>query len=356
MKKISYLWGSVFFAVIIFASSSCAAMSDEAFVELCSYGSVQEIQEALKKGANPDAGNQKNSSTALMSAMENKKAPQVINALIKAGANVNAKNSWGFTALMFTGDFEIVNALIKAGADVNTRNNFDNSTPLMMMMRGDHKFTNVNNARKIINALLKAGADVNAKDKNGWTVLMHAVYSWNAMHRFVDTFLHAGADVNAENAFGWTALGIALELKKDYAAQRLKKFGGIEKGRIESRIVELAEKGKIRKLQEAIISGANVNAAALGGTTALMLAAGEGNLEAVNLLLKAKADVNRCDEDGSTALMYALNNPNIVEVLLKAGADINIKDEDGCTALDLARNGGNNEVIKLLEAAARKRR
>ena len=136
----------------------------------------------------------------------------------------------------------------------------------------------------------------------------------------------------------------------------MKKFGGIEKGRIESRIVELAEKGKIRKLQEAIISGANVNAAALGGTTALMLAAGEGNLEAVNLLLKAKADVNRCDDEDETALMYALDNPNIVEVLLKAGADINIKNDHGYTALDFARNGRNNDVIKLLEASARKRR
>ena len=350
MVKKVYLLFSLLLAIMPF--SAYAALSDSEFCNLCFSGSIEEIQDALRKGANPNAENQKLSSTALMSAMENEKAPQVINALIKAGANVNAKNSGGMTALMFAEDFEIVNALIKAGADVNARNVY-NQTPLMRSMLME--CTNVNNARKIINALLKAGADVNAKDKDGCTALMYAVYL-DDMHRFVDTLLNAGADVNAENAFGWTALAIALECKKDYAAQRLKKFGGIEKGRIESRIVKLAEKGKLRELQEAIISGANVNAATLGGTTALMLAASENNLEAVNLLLKAKADVNSCDGDGETALMYALDNPNIVEVLLKAGADINIKDEDGCTALDIARNGKNNGVIKLLEAAARKQR
>ena len=78
------------------------------------------------------------------------------------------------------------------------------------------------------------------------------------------------------------------------------------------------------------------------------------DFQIVNALIKAGADVNSCDGEDRTALMYAWDNPNIVEVLLKAGADINIKNDDGYTVLDIARYGENNEVIKLLEASARK--
>ena len=40
----------------------------------------------------------------------------------------------------------------------------------------------------------------------------------------------------------------------------------------------------------------------------------------------------------------------------KGWSDINIKNDDGDTVLDIARYGENSEVIKLLEAAARKQR
>ena len=52
---------------------------------------------------------------------------EIVNVLLNAGANVNAKNNIGYTALEVAirkGHTEIVNALLKAGADVNAKDSF----------------------------------------------------------------------------------------------------------------------------------------------------------------------------------------------------------------------------------------
>ena len=57
-----------------------------------------------------------------------------VQAAIKSGVNVNAKNEYGVTALMFAvernEDREVVKVLINAGADVNAEDE-SNKTPLM---------------------------------------------------------------------------------------------------------------------------------------------------------------------------------------------------------------------------------
>ena len=52
-----------------------------------------------------------------------------------------------------------------------------------------------------------------------------------------------------------------------------------------------------------------------------MVAVRGGYLEMVNLLLKARADVNKANENGDTALDFALRtqNSDIAAVLRKAG-------------------------------------
>lgn len=53
-----------------------------------------------------------------------------------------------------------------------------------------------------------------------------------------------------------------------------------------------------------------------------------------------------------TALMLAVSHGNIdmVQMLLDAGADINIQDEDGSTALMCAAEHGRIDIVKLLLA------
>ena len=100
--------------------------------------------------------------------------------LVEAGANVNAQDRDGYTALMQAsgrGHTEIAKLLIEAGADVNahdiyvpSRGGVDYelppSTPLMWASLGGHT--------EIVKLLIEAGADVNTTDNGGHTALWFA--------------------------------------------------------------------------------------------------------------------------------------------------------------------------------------
>ncbi|XP_065370103.1 KN motif and ankyrin repeat domain-containing protein 1 isoform X2 [Calliphora vicina] len=81
--------------------------------------------------------------------------------------------------------------------------------------------------------------------------------------------------------------------------------------------------------------------------TALMLAVSHGNLEMVQLLLAAGADINIQDEDGSTALMCAAEHgrSDIVKHLLThTDCDSLIQDVDGSTAFKIAWQAGHRDI------------
>jgi ankyrin repeat protein len=87
------------------------------------------------------------------------------------------------------------------------------------------------------------------------------------------------------------------------------------------------------------------------GTTPLMYAAALGNVDAMNTLLHAGADVNASNAFGATALMWCINQPNMVRLLLARGADVNARSKMGRTPLLIAASyAGNTEVLMLLLA------
>ncbi len=77
-------------------------------------------------------------------------------------------------------------------------------------------------------------------------------------------------------------------------------------------------------------SGANVNAVSCTGLTALHLAAKNGHVDMIEMLLKDNANIDVTDEDGWTALHYAANNDCevVVRLQIRRGADLNAKARD----------------------------
>lgn len=79
-------------------------------------------------------------------------------------------------------------------------------------------------------------------------------------------------------------------------------------------------------------------------------AALEGNLSRVLEMLQEGFDVNKTDQDGRTALMYAAFNgyTEIVKILLEKKAMVDIRDQGGKTALMFAASGPFPETVSLL--------
>src|SRR5215211_3456004 len=88
--------------------------------------------------------------------------PKAVRAALDAGADVNAKNEIGVTALWIAaskGKPEVVDLLLERGADVNARDGIWYQTPLSMSLGGFGGFGNV----ELVKRCLKAGAkDVDA--------------------------------------------------------------------------------------------------------------------------------------------------------------------------------------------------
>ena len=102
------------------------AIHDSDFLELCKQGSLQQINDAVNKGANVNVKGEDGATPLMLAARENPD-PEVITALIEAGADVNASdNEQVMTPLIgatYNSNPEVITVLIKAGANVNARNN-----------------------------------------------------------------------------------------------------------------------------------------------------------------------------------------------------------------------------------------
>jgi len=99
--------------------------------------------------------------------------------------------------------------------------------------------------------------------------------------------------------------------------------------------------------------GADVNAGANTGATALYQSAGAGNRAMVELLLSHGAEVNPQSSQVPAPLATAVNRgfPAVVEVLLAAKADVNVPDINGYTPLHEALFNGQDKIAQMLLTA-----
>jgi ankyrin repeat protein len=189
-------------------ASSLVAQSD--FISLCNTGTPEQIEEALNSGASVTS--RVNDFTPLMYAAAHNSNPEVIVALIKAGAQVNdcVTNIYNHDfwtpltiALKNKANVGVINALLNGGASVtDRRQDMEGDTPLLLAV-------GIQSSVDIVNALIQAGSSVNIRDSNaGDTPLLLAVLN-DADVEVVKSLIKAGALVNASDNNGLTPLKAA---------------------------------------------------------------------------------------------------------------------------------------------------
>jgi len=112
--------------------------------------------------------------------------------------------------------------------------------------------------------------------------------------------------------------------------------------------------GDVQAVDRLIAAGANVRAANREGVTPLSMACLDGDLPIIDRLLRAGADPKEHGPNGETPLMFAARNGrvDVIKRLVAAGADVNAREAlRGTTALMWAAEQRHPEAVKALLAA-----
>lgn len=176
------------------------------------------VKQLLDAGADPNARNKRGLTPLLSLNQYYGPYTELIELLIKHGADINAADNEGNTVLHLSlrhsdPGFEF-GPLFDLGADLN-RQNLEGESPLMLAA--------INKPEQTVRQFLDKGADVKAATKRGATALHYAA-QWNNW-RAMELLLQAGANLEAHDAKGATPLSYAVERKQWNMARRL-----LEKG------------------------------------------------------------------------------------------------------------------------------
>ena len=282
-----------------------------------------------------------------------------IKALLDRNSRAVVVDDAGVTPLMYAaevGSVEVMRLLIDHGADVNAQNSFG-ATALMWSVSDPAK----------VRLLLDHGAEVNLAAKSGRTALIIAAFT-NPSAEVVGLLLAKGAKVEVMDARHVTPLNAAT-FGDDTATVRLLLQAGADSGTPDTFIgltplMNAAGNRNVEAVKLLLAHGANVNAVSkteglpkiqtgtveFGGWTPLLMSAAFGPREAVKTLLDAGARINVQDYRGFTPLMLAIGTDrydrSTVNLLLAHGADLKPANNQGETALDWAYKLGDAEVIR----------
>jgi len=245
--------------------------------------------------------------------------------LVKKGADVNTKDSYNYTPLMYavkgssSKAVDAVKFLVKKGAQLNAKNYYNNNA-LQLAVLADNG--------EIVKHLIEKGAEGDVSD-----LLMLAVRYGKELFKSVKVLVNKGADIN-------------------------KVSGPTEYPYVNDTVLIIAAQNDYMKIVKFLLEkGANAAVRCHSrswcvGKDTLIYAATFGNLEVIQLLLSKGANINVQDKIGNTPLMMAARNgeETVTQFLLEQGANVNLINDKGYSALTYAYEQGHEKIFDQLKA------
>ncbi len=267
--------------------------------------------------------------------------------LIAAGADVNARDVLGTTALhdaAWSGHLDVAAFLIAHGADINAQTGQRAATPLEFAVLQDHA--------SLVKLLAASGARLDTRFRNEQTILHLACAQGDP--QIVAILLGAHADLNATDASGDTALDTAVLHGRANAVLLLIAHGAdarrVHPNDGRGPLHEACMKGSADLMQPLVDAGADPATPDRFGETPLDLALAFKNSKAVAALLHLTVGAKEMDQCSQAAMEAAVvrGRTELVRILIEAGFDVNRPTASGSTYLHDAALKGQRKTAQLL--------
>ncbi|KAL7676382.1 hypothetical protein ACOME3_002636 [Neoechinorhynchus agilis] len=277
--------------------------------------------------------------------------PDIVCALLTAGAGVEQRNKAGQTPLMVAsieGNLHVAEVLLEGGAQVDSMCDKTRDTPL--------SYACSHGRLDLARLMLAKGASREHRNSSDYTPMCLAATSGHvdiinllAQHK-------AEIDSRTNSKLGITPLMLASMNGHALAVQLLLELGADINAHVESNrntaLTLACYQGRFEVVKVLVKHKATIDHRSKSGLTPLMEAASGNFVDIGNHLIEHGADVNIAPPPQSrdTALTIAADRGHhqFVKLLVNRGANIEARNKRGQTPLWLACNGGHLETVKCL--------
>ena len=341
-------------AALLFAAAPLFALSvDEQFIDACKEGELNLAEELLDEGAHLETRDDYDHQTALVWAASDGHLPVVI-MLIKRGADINAQDDKGWSALSeasYRGQTDVVDFLLQNKASTLPSTSWLDSRRYgnAVFWCIESEFNSYSEKREIVKLLLEHNAEPEGKDEYGQDAL--GIAKARNYKEIVALLEKVKAErIKKQNEYALLEAIRAQDTAKVklYLEKKVNPNSLLPNGEsILNYAVSVQNVAIVKILLEA---GANPNTKNELGSSALMTAVRYNNDTLLNLLIRYGVNLNQKDNRERTVLFYAVenNNSSILNMLIKTGANINSTDNYGMNAFLYACSLGNIPACKFL--------
>ena len=327
--------------------------------------------DAIENGADVNGQTREGSFLAVAAS---KDMPIVCARLVSSGSNPQVRDDSGRSAVMIAASAGSLNA-VKALANPKLGNYFAPNGVSYRMRANvndkDHKgnsalmYALANEHYNVAEELLKLGADIDVQNKRGSTPLIAAAKAGKLEQ--VKWLVENGINLPNGDSQGSKAIAIALENNHKATAEYLEQE--VEKANfrlaVGQKLLDAIIAKDSKSALEAIEAGANINARTGKGFRLLGYAISYGQVEVVKAMMEHDVNPHLRDKNGKSAVMVAagtgqleilklLTQTNLgvyngdKGVTFERGSNIHDRDRHGNTALIFALAKGHFECAKEL--------
>ena len=311
--------------------------------------SVEQIKTEIANGNNPSASNDRSFDVVVMAINNDASTETILFLLQQPGNDVNKPTHDNRIYLHWAankGNTAVVKYLIDHGSDINAEDSHA-TTPIIFAASSGQKNT------EIYDLFFKKGLDPKKKYKDGANLLLLAIANDKDLN-LTTYFTTKGLSLKDTDAKGRTAF--------DYAARNgnidFLKLLASKNVKATDNALLLAAQGSRRDANGLDVfryllddTKLKPTATTENGETVLHLVANKPKQsEIINYFIGKGVDVNKADNEGTTALTIAAGNRDTeaLEVLIGKTKNVNTKNEKGISALTLAVAEGSSKAVEIL--------